>query len=155
MLLLAVMLAASAPPAEEAAIFRAAGFRKVGTQWRSNCEDPGTPSYSAGRIDTYRDINGDGRPDAVVTEGGTFCYGNTGTRFWLLSKQANGSWKTLITEIGIPEFYSNKGRGGWPSLSIGGPGLCFPIYRWTGRNYELYTFEYEGKRCKPPEGGGG
>ena len=66
--------------AERAAIFKAAGFVKKGTTWRSECglEDP-SASYSPGTIAEYRDINGDGRPDALVTEGGTFCYGHTGT----------------------------------------------------------------------------
>jgi len=153
MFLLAALLAASAPPAEETAIFKAAGFKKVGAVWKSgNCDGAESESYAAGSIETYKDINGDGRPDAIVIETGAVCYGMAGQRFWLVSKQQNGSWKTLISEIGIPEFYSNKGRGGWPDLSIGGPGLCFPIYRWAGRQFEVYTFEYEGKRCKPPEG---
>ena len=153
MLLLAALLAASTPSAaEEAAIFKAAGFRRDGKAWKSgNCDGAESASYQPGRIETYKDINGDGRPDAVVVEGGGICYGNTGTRFWLLSKQKNGSWKSMISEVGVPGFVpSNKGRGGWPSLSIGGPGLCFPVYRWNGRAWEVYTFEYEGKRCKRP-----
>jgi hypothetical protein len=153
MLLLAALIAASAPPAaEEAMIFKAAGFTRHGSSWKSgHCEGMEGASYEPGKIETYRDINKDGRPDAVVTEGSGTCYGNTGTRFWLLTKQANGSWKSMISEVGVAEFVpSNKGRGGWPSLSIGGPGLCFPVYRWNGRVWELYTFEYEGRRCKKP-----
>lgn len=152
MILFAVLVAALAPPAEEAAIFHAAGFRKVGAAWHSDCKDAGSASYQAGAIETYRDINQDRRPDAVITEGSTTCYGDTGTRFWLLSKRSDGAWRVMISEVGVPEFYKNKGRGGWPNLSVGGPGFCFPVYRWNGRAYELYTFEYQGTRCKPPEG---
>ena len=153
MILLAALLAAVAPASEQAAIFKAAGFKRVGTAWKSgNCDSAESESYSPGKIETYKDINRDGRLDAVVIESSGVCYGNTGQRFWLVSKQKNGDWKTLISEIGVPEFYENQRHGGWPSLSIGGPGLCFPVYRWDGRQFELYTFEYEGKRCKPPEG---
>jgi len=152
MLLLAAMLAAAAPSAtDEAAIFKAAGFKKHGSWKSGECEGMEGESYQPGTIETYKDINGDGRVDAVVTEGSGICYGNTGTRFWLLTKEPNGTWKRMISEIGIAEFVpSNKGRAGWPSLSIGGPGFCFPVYRWNGRVWELYTFEYEGKRCKKP-----
>ncbi len=152
MIVLAVLIGAAAPAAEQAAIFHAAGFRKAGDAWHSDCTDSGSRSYQAGAIQTYGDINHDGRPDAVITEGSTNCYGDTGTRFWLLSKQPDGRWKVMISEVGIPEFYKNRGRAGWPNLSIGGPGFCFPVYRWNGRTYELYTFEYQGTRCKPPEG---
>src|SRR5689334_22898992 len=90
-----VAAAISVPAAEQAALFKAAGFTRRGAQWRSDCDDPGTPSYEPGAIETYRDLNGDGRPEAMLTEGGTYCYGNTGTGFWLLSKQPNGQWKLL------------------------------------------------------------
>ncbi|RJF91474.1 hypothetical protein D3876_08985 [Sphingomonas cavernae] len=101
-------------------------------------------------MDRYADLNGDGRPEAVVTGSGTFCYGMAGTGFQLVSKQANGSWKLVAGEIGIPDFLKTKGAGGWPDLMIGGPGFCFPVQRWNGREYVLHRFEYEGKPCKPP-----
>ncbi|MBB6125131.1 FG-GAP repeat domain-containing protein [Sphingobium subterraneum] len=99
-LMLGPVAAAQAAPAatpsvaEQIAIYKAAGFAKKGTTWRSECgrDDP-SASYMPGSIDEYRDINGDGRPDAVVNEGGTYCYGNTGNGYWILSKQANGAWK--------------------------------------------------------------
>ena len=50
----------------------------------------------------------------------------------------------------MPEFLKVKGVGGWPDVSLGGPGFCFPVYRWSGRAYTINRFEYEGKRCKPP-----
>lgn len=150
-LLVLAAAAASAPPAEQAAIFKAAGFARRGGAWKSgNCDGAESESYEPGRIDTYGDLNSDGRPDAVVSESGAVCYGNTATRFWLLSRQANGSWKVMASEIGMPEFLSTKGVGGWPDLMIGGPGFCFPVQRWNGRAYVHNRFEYEGRRCKPP-----
>ena len=76
-------------PADEAAAFKAAGYKLKGKQWRA-CDDP-TPTYTPGAIEEVRDLNGDCRPDAVITEGGTFCYGNTGVGYSLVSKQAVGS----------------------------------------------------------------
>lgn len=150
MLLLAAMLAASVPAAEQAAIFRAAGFAKRGTAWKSaNCDGAESESYSPGSIETYRDLNGDGRPEAVVIEGGAICYGMTGQHFWLLSKQANGSWKLMTEETAMPDFLATKGAGGWPDIQLGGPGFCFPVWRWNGRAYAPNRFEYEGKSCKP------
>lgn len=139
--------AAQPSPAEQAAIFKAAGFTKHGAQWKSGCGDPGTASYEPGAIEMKGDLNGDGRPEAVVTEGGTFCYGMTGVGFWLMSKQSNGQWKTMHQSIGIPEFLNTKGVGGWPDISVGGPGFCFPVLRWNGKEYARHRMAYMGKPC--------
>ena len=152
MLLLAAMLAATAPAAEQAAIFKAAGFTRRGGAWKSgNCDGAESESYSPGRIETYGDLPGDGRPEAVVPEGGAICYGMTGTHFWLLSKQANGSWKLMTHETAMPDFLKTKGAAGWPDISLGGPGFCFPVVRWNGKAYVNQRLEYEGKPCKLPQ----
>ena len=151
MIFLAALAAATAPPAELPAIFKAAGFAQKGGAWKSgNCDGAESESYSPGNIETYSDLNGDGRPEAVVTESGAVCYGITGTHFWLVSKQADGSWKRMFDETAMPDFLSTKGAGGWPDVQLGGPGFCFPIWRWNGRAYGLNRFEYEGRACKPP-----
>jgi len=134
--------------AEQTAVFKAAGFRKQGRQWKSDCGDPGTETYGPGAIETPGDLNGDGRPEAIVTEGGTYCYGMTGTAFWLLSKQGNGTWKLIYNATGIPEFLKTKGVGSWPDISVGGPGFCFPVVRWNGKEYRFHRRAYEGKPCK-------
>jgi hypothetical protein len=36
-----------------------------------------------------------------------------------------------------------------PSIDIGGPGFCFPVQRWNGREYRLHGYQHEGKVCKP------
>ncbi|MBO9669971.1 MAG: hypothetical protein J7485_05595 [Sphingobium sp.] len=96
-----------------------------------------------------KDLNGDGRPEAVVIESGSYCYGNTGQAFWLVSQQANGTWKLLYNETGMAEFLATKGVGGWPDISIGGPGFCFPVVRWNGTTYKFNRNAYEGKPCRP------
>jgi len=138
------------PPAEQAAIFAAAGFKKHGTAWKSgNCEGSESESYSPGSIDSVRDLNGDGRPEAVVIESGAICYGMTGMHFWLLSKQADGSWNQMVDETAMPDFLKTTGAGGWPDIQLGGPGFCFPVLRWNGKAYVNHRNEYEGKPCRP------
>jgi hypothetical protein len=137
--------------ADKAALFKAAGAVQRKGIWVI-CEPPadsGAPASEGATIDTVRDLNGDGRPEAVVSDGGLYCYGHAGTGFQLLSRQANGSWKVMTGNNGMPEFLKTKGKDGWPDISVGGPGFCFPVQRWNGKTYELNRFEYEGKRCKP------
>lgn len=133
--------------ADEAAAFKAAGFNLRGDQWQA-CEDP-TPGYSPGAIQNVGDVNGDGRPEAVITEGGTFCYGHTGAGYGLVSKQPDGQWKLMTSGTGILFFLPGRGAGGWPDIEIGGPGFCFPVERWDGSSYTLLGYEYEGKACRP------
>lgn len=136
------------PAADEAAAFKAAGFSLKGKQWRGGCDDPGNASYEPATIDVVRDLNGDGLPEAVIREGGTYCYGFTGEGFFLVSKQPHGHWKLITSDIGIPRFLSTRGTGGWPDIQVGGPGFCFPVQRWNGRSYALNRREYQGKPCK-------
>ncbi|MDO9636685.1 MAG: hypothetical protein Q7I95_06970 [Thiobacillus sp.] len=133
--------------ADKLAVFKAAGAAQRKGVWVICADDP---NPTGALIETVRDLNGDGRPEAVVSEGGTFCYGHTGLGYRLLSKQADGTWRVMSGGIGIPEFLQSKGVGGWPDISVGGPGFCFPVQRWNGKVYALNRFEYEGKRCKPP-----
>ena len=148
--------ASAAPPAsielssaDQAAAFRAAGFVLKGKQWQA-CGDPGTTSYTPGSIETVSDLNGDGRPEAIITEGSTYCFGMTGTGYSLVSKGADGKWVLIDQNQGIPEFLATRGVGNWPDIQVGGPGFCFPVVRWNGKAYVINRHEYEGKRCTPP-----
>ena len=148
-MMLALLIAFAAPaPSERAAILTAAGFHRVGDQWKSDCDDPGTASYSPATIETYRDISGDGRPEAIVTEGSTYCYGNTGAGFWVLTRAASGSWTKLYQSPGMPAVLPSRVNG-WPEIEVGGPGFCFPILRWTGKAYAIGRHAYDGKPCRP------
>lgn len=144
-----VMAQEELPSADRAAAFRAAGFKQEGGQWRG-CEDPGTASYTPGEIAEVRDLDGDGQPEVIVTEGSVFCFGSTEVGYVIVSKQANGEWKQITSGPDIVNVLEQKGAGGWPDLEIGGPGFCFPVERWNGTAYELNRFQYAGKRCDPP-----
>ena len=133
-------------PAEEAAAFKAAGFKLQGKQWRS-CDDS-APSYTPGKIEQVSDLNGDGRLDALITEGSTNCYGSTEVGYSLVAQQANGTWKVMSQGPGMITFLTTKGVGGWPDLEVGGPGFCFPVLRWNGSQYAVHGHQYEGKPCR-------
>ena len=150
LVLLAVPAQAQADlsPADQAAAFRAAGFTRTGSTWRG-CDDPGTASYTPGAIESVTDLNGDGRPEAVIIESSTYCYGFEGQGFTVVSKQADGRWTLITGASGIATFLASKGADGWPDLEIGGPGFCFAVARWDGQSYEFDRYEYEGKSCKP------
>jgi len=93
----------SLPAAERAAAFSAGGFTLKDRMWRG-CGDPGTPAYSPGTLDMVRDLNGDGRPEALIVEESTYCLGATETGYVLVSKQADGSWRRITGGPGVPTF---------------------------------------------------
>lgn len=138
--------------ADRVAVFKAAGATQRKGKWIicAPPADAGAPEPGGAVIDMVHDLNGDGRPEAVVSEGGSYCYGFAGVGFQLLSKQSDGGWRVITSDTGMPTFLKTNGVGGWPDISVGGPGFCFPVQRWNGKAYTLNRHEYEGKRCKPP-----
>lgn len=121
-------------PAEQAAVFKAAGFKKARSGQYIRCEeDPPTLSYMPGQIE-LADLNGDGQPEAWVKESSLFCYGNTAEFFVLLTRDGGG-WRKLLESAGIPVVRKAR-HGGWPDIEVGGPGFGKPlVYRWNGRAY--------------------
>ncbi len=139
--------------ADRAAIMRAAGYRLYGKKWGKDAE-------SAARCDAsisdsfqspsgkspIRDINGDSRPEAIVTSRGSYCHGNTGEAFTLLTYSDKG-WQVLTEITGIPSFYPRKGIA-WPDIEVGGPGSnCFMFMRWNGKEYVVGGESLSGKIC--------
>jgi len=131
---------------DDAAAFGAAGFTLQDGAWQG-CGDPGTMSYTPGQIEQVADLNGDGLPEVVISEGSTFCFGMTGLGYSLVGKQADGGWKLISDGAGIPTFLDTRGADNWPDIEVGGPGFCFPVLRWNGATYELNRQQYEGKAC--------
>lgn len=128
------------PKADADAIFKAAGFTKSKKGWEGNCD--------SGNIVIYKDLNGDGRKDAVIQDNSSMCYGRTGIGYYIVSQQKNGKWKQLFSNPGIPEFLKTKGKDGWPDIENDGPGFCFAVYRWDGQAYKIHRYEYQGKACE-------
>lgn len=149
------MTAKNLAPTDYDAIMKAAKFRKFGKVWAADA-DSAKEGCSAGIDDTLfdgkpsiRDLDGDGNPEVVVTDGGSYCYGNTGQGFAIVTWTGIG-WRSLIQSSGIPMFMARKASA-WPDVEIGGPGFCFPRARWTGKDYSGDGgWFYEGKPCKNP-----
>ena len=109
----------------------AAFIRLVDSQWRA-CVDS-TATYTPDSIQMVQDVNGDGMPETVITEGSTYCYGNTGLAYNHVSKQANGRWKFFTNGTGTLFFWATRSKDVWTDIGLGGPGFCFPVMRWNGR----------------------
>ena len=146
-LLFALYMDGEPTPAERTAIFTAAGFHQRGGKWSSACENPASEAYDAGKIESFDDLNGDGRHEAIVTEGGAFCYGAAGTGFTLLTSSASGKWTALYSSSGMASVLNSRANG-WPEIEVGGPGFCFAVLRWTGKAYAIHHHAYEGQACK-------
>lgn len=83
------------------------------------------------------DLNHDGSPEVFTNVYGSCLGGNTGVQVNLYIKNGLGKW---VPQFGFPGTYtllSTKNKG-LPDIEIGGPGNCFPIWRWNGSEYYLY-----------------
>jgi hypothetical protein len=121
---IALMLAGAAMPmAEQAAVYRAAGATRRGGQWMLCAEEPQPEGLG---VDLYRDLNADGRPEALLSEGGSFCYGATGMGYALVSKQPDGSWRLLSAGAGIGRAAQDQGGGRVPGSVDRRPRLLLP-----------------------------
>lgn len=136
-----VAFAQAVGPADRAAALKAAGGKVVDRESGQTCD----VSIEA---DGVKDLNGDGLPEIVVTGRGTFCYGSTEQGYWVLQKTPAGAWKIVDQNQGVPTFLPTRGVGGWQDIEVGGPGFCFPINRYNGKEYVLNgTKEYQRGAC--------
>lgn len=96
-------------------------------------EDCGTEvDYKAEVVD----LNGDGQSE-VFTLLQSGCYGMAGSQLDLLIKAKDGKW---VSQFGFPGMYTilETKHLGYPDIEIGGPGTCFPVWRWNGTRYDLH-----------------
>jgi hypothetical protein len=131
-----------------AAIMRAAGFTNPhgDNQWAYG--EDGCDSVWA-EVEEVRDINGDGRPDAIVTANDDECLGMNQRVVILLTQGTNG-W-AVVTDFqqrfAVHGFYPRPGIA-WPDIEIfdgmtgeqkpGGDieaSGCERFLRWNGREY--------------------
>lgn len=87
------------------------------------------------------DLNKDGTPEVFTNYYGTCIGGAAGVQVDLYIKNKAGKW---IAQFGFPGTYTilNTKNKGYPDIEIGGPGNCFPIWRWNGVQYDIY------KKCE-------
>lgn len=83
-----------------------------------------------------KDIDGDGINEVIVRSapaelgnGATACYGQAGMSVYLTGKTA-GNWVLLLAGDNAVDFdFQPRPEGGMPDVEVGGPGLCFPVFR--------------------------
>jgi uncharacterized low-complexity protein len=83
------------------------------------------------------DLNGDGQPEVFTNIYGTCMGGMAGVDMNLYIKNKKGQW---IAQFGFPGTYKvlkTKSKG-YPDIEIGGPGFCFPVWRWNGHHYKIH-----------------
>ncbi len=87
------------------------------------------------------DLNGDGQPEVFTSVQGTCLGGMTGVHMNLYIKNKNGQWQPQFGFPGIYTVLKTRNKG-YPDIEIGGPGNCFPVWRWNGKAYALH------KKCR-------
>lgn len=119
---------------DRVAIFKAAGAEPRKGKWVI-CDPPadvGAPASEA-MIEQVADLNGDGRLEAIVVDGGTYCYGHAGAGFILLSKQADGGWRVITRQNGMLAVLKTKGAGAGRIFPSVGRGSAFRCIAGTAR----------------------
>ena len=121
-------------PAETAAIYEAAGFTVQGDKVIGcDAADPSWPRSSF-FIEAV-DLSGDGKPEAIVSEGNIACYGGDEQAFTVLAKNADGTWRKLVAGSGGTLVLTTR-HAGWLDIEYGGPGMQKqPVLRWNGTTY--------------------
>lgn len=138
-LLCAAAYSTPTKPDQKSEIFTAAGFKNTNGSWRGKC--------SMGHIPVIKDINGDGRLDAIVRDGGTECYASTGVGFYLITMQKNGKWTRIFNSPGEPQFLKTMGRHGWPEMVVTNQSKCHNVFSWDGSKFIKVRQEFKGKAC--------
>ena len=107
----------------------------------SACEQP------VGVQVEHRDMNGDGKEEVLVIYGNSCMSGMAGASVALFIQDAAGKYQMNLGFPGASADPKAEKSKGYPDLLIGGPGFCFPVWRWNGKAYDLH-------RQEPQEPGG-
>ena len=135
--------------ADREALLRAAGAQPVGGgKWTGCVDDPSGNSQA--EVTLMRDLNRDGRPEAVIGDGGSFCNGHAGMSSTVLTQDASGAWRTIYSNQGFVNFLVSRGADDFPDIEAGLPGFCFPYFRWNGAEYaKIAQLDEDGQACEP------
>lgn len=135
--LLAMPALAATPafsPADTAAIYKAAGLALKG-KTVVDCA-AADPSWPRSHFDIEAiDLSGDGKPEAVLSEGNAACYGRDETAFTIVARNPDGSWRKIGASTGGIMPLKTR-HNGWLDIQYGGPGLQKqPVMRFDGKVY--------------------
>lgn len=135
--------------ADRDALFRAAGAQPIGGGKWTGCPDD-TSGRSEAQVAMVQDINGDGRPEAMIRDSGSYCNGFAGVSSTVLTQTAAGRWEIIYSNQGFVNFLVSRGVDNMPDIEAGLPGFCFPYFRWNGREYgKIAQLDDKGQACEP------
>lgn len=86
------------------------------------------------------DLNGDGQLEVFTRKFGS-CFGMAGVQMDLYIRSRDGNWKSQFGFPGDAKLLKTKSHG-FPDIEIVGPGLCFPVWRYDGKAYQI------SKKCR-------
>jgi hypothetical protein len=119
-------------------IFAALGLRLADDRKGFVDDSCGQPADAQVR---FEDLNGDRTNEVIADFGNTCMSGMAGTTVALFVKDATSHYRVNLGFPGmIDQKLASKSQG-WPDLRIGGPGFCFPIWRWNGKEYAFLRNE--------------
>ncbi|WP_247877645.1 hypothetical protein [Brucella pituitosa] len=112
-------------------------------------KDAGTSiSYAVKQID----LNGDGIMEleiasspAELGNGASMCFGRATQNIYLLISDGNGGWKREFGFDSAGLEYLPRENGQMADVVIGGPGFCFPTWRFIDGSYHLWKKCEDGK----------
>lgn len=135
--------------AERETLLRAAGKQPVGGgKWTACTDDPS--GFSEASVTLVRDLNDDGRPEAVVGDSGSFCNGHVGMNSTVLTQEESGSWRVIYGNQGFVNFMVSRGAHNFPDIEAGLAYSCFPYFRWNGTEYtKIAQLNEQGRTCEP------
>ena len=135
--------------ADREKLFRAAGMQAIGGGKWTGCPDD-VSGRSEAEIVLFRDLNDDGRPEAVIGDGGTFCNGYAGIASTVLTQDAADGWRVVYSNQGFVNFLVSRGVHDFPDIEAGLPSSCSPYFRWDGREYgKIAQLDEDGRACEP------
>ena len=96
------------------------------------CDQP------AGYEVSFSDWNKDGIKEVLVIFGNSCTSGMAGSSVALFIKHsASAGYSTNLGFPGASADSQSTSNLGYPDLLVGGPGFCFPVWRWDGKEYQF------------------
>lgn len=116
-----------------------AAVTSIDKQYVRECADDagGTFEQTAGQ----RDLNGDGINELIVytrVAGASGCIGRVGQEIDLLISDGSGGWKRQLGFDTHSLNFHDRPDSSWPDIELGGPGFCFPIWRFHQGEYGIW-----------------
>lgn len=136
--IVSLVCGATALAADQAAldaIQAATGGKMKAVKGKAIVDDCGEVEYEAEAVD----LNGDGQLEVMTQEFGS-CFGRAGVQANLYIKDKGGKWQAQFGFPGSLKILEAKNHG-FPDIEVLGPGTCFPVWRYNGKQYDI------AKRC--------